>query len=271
MSAYPLSPHRRQSSTNTSTVSSLASAYTANFTQATNTTEPSSVSSRASWMPEKRNSVSNVRQALAALETSTPNAASADSTALSRPPPLTTNPNRHSFHDTRFLREEREKREQREQNALLGSPLSPSTDRLSTRRPGLGHTHASSLGGNELVLRDRKEQDALESPSSPPPVRSLGRPRLGHTQTASLSGNELSSLKHSSVSHFRTLSQISAKGASEFAVPESADVAGMHGRKRLQRAPTDQMSSWERMNWMDKRRKYIQAYEYLCHIGEAKE
>jgi Ras GTPase-activating-like protein IQGAP2/3 len=59
--------------------------------------------------------------------------------------------------------------------------------------------------------------------------------------------------------------------AEEFGIESGQDVAGMHGRKRLQRAATDNMSSWERMTWMDKRRQYIQAYEYLCHIGEAKE
>ena len=28
---------------------------------------------------------------------------------------------------------------------------------------------------------------------------------------------------------------------------------------------------WEDRNWMDKQRQFLQAYEYLCHIGEAKE
>lgn len=30
-------------------------------------------------------------------------------------------------------------------------------------------------------------------------------------------------------------------------------------------------SSWEASKWMDRQRQFLQAYEYLCHIGEAKE
>ncbi|KAJ3333331.1 hypothetical protein HDU76_009303 [Blyttiomyces sp. JEL0837] len=45
-----------------------------------------------------------------------------------------------------------------------------------------------------------------------------------------------------------------------------ADVTGVHGRIRLQKAGNNKDGSW-----MDKERQQIQAYEYLCHIGEAKE
>ena len=78
-------------------------------------------------------------------------------------------------------------------------------------------------------------------------------------------------MRYSSVSHLRTLSQISSGAASEFNEAVGGEVAGMQGRRRLQRAQTESLSSWDRLNWMDKRRQYIQAYEYLCHIGEAKE
>ena len=92
--------------------------------------------------------------------------------------------------------------------------------------------------------------------------------------TSSLKKDDITHLRNSSVSHFRTLSRLTNEGnAEEFGIVAGGgeDVAGMHGRKRLQRAQTDNMTSWERMTWMDKRRQYIQAYEYLCHIGEAKE
>lgn len=92
--------------------------------------------------------------------------------------------------------------------------------------------------------------------------------------TTSLKKDDITHLRNSSVSHFRTLSRLTNEGnAEEFGIVAGAseNVAGMHGRKRLQRAQTDNMTSWERMTWMDKRRQYIQAYEYLCHIGEAKE
>lgn len=74
------------------------------------------------------------------------------------------------------------------------------------------------------------------------------------------------------MSHFRTLSKLTGEGSKEeFGIEPAQNVVGLHGRKRLQRAKTDNMSMWDRMTWMDKRRQYIQAYEYLCHIGEAKE
>ena len=83
--------------------------------------------------------------------------------------------------------------------------------------------------------------------------------------------DDFSAMRYSSVSHLRTLSQISNGAASEFNEAVGEEVTGMQGRRRLQRAQTESLSSWDRLNWMDKRRQYIQAYEYLCHIGEAKE
>jgi hypothetical protein len=45
---------------------------------------------------------------------------------------------------------------------------------------------------------------------------------------------------------------------------------GLHGRLRLQRTE-ETTSQFASKNWMDQERKSLQAYEYLCHIGEAKE
>ena len=42
---------------------------------------------------------------------------------------------------------------------------------------------------------------------------------------------------------------------------------GLKGRIRLQKMDERKNSR----NWMDQQRKNLQAYEYLCHIGEAKE
>ncbi|KAL9937212.1 hypothetical protein V8E36_003621 [Tilletia maclaganii] len=57
------------------------------------------------------------------------------------------------------------------------------------------------------------------------------------------------------------------------------DVTGLHGRIRLARqgpAPTSQLASSSlpystNSRWMDTQRHLLQAYEYLCHCGEAKE
>ena len=70
-----------------------------------------------------------------------------------------------------------------------------------------------------------------------------------------------------------------AGSGDEFALAApTQEVVGLRGRRRLQRAgdaaPTRNgnrgggAGGW---NWMDKQRQFLQAYEYLCHIGEAKE
>ncbi|KAK5992886.1 Ras GTPase-activating-like protein rng2 [Cladobotryum mycophilum] len=88
---------------------------------------------------------------------------------------------------------------------------------------------------------------------------------------------ELEMLGKSSTSQFRTLSRLAQSGdAKDFNITSpDQEVAGLRGRRRLQR--TDKTASrknngfgWER-NWMDKQRQFLQAYEYLCHVGEAKE
>jgi Ras GTPase-activating-like protein IQGAP2/3 len=73
----------------------------------------------------------------------------------------------------------------------------------------------------------------------------------------------------------RTLSKF-AEAGDDFAIksPEQ-EVVGLHGRRRLQRSDDARgkktASTWANRNWMDQQRQFLQAYEYLCHIGEAKE
>ena len=49
----------------------------------------------------------------------------------------------------------------------------------------------------------------------------------------------------------------------------------MHGRRRLQRSQSTKSAraapGYGGRTWMDTQRQFLQAYEYLCHIGEAKE
>ncbi|EAT91915.2 hypothetical protein SNOG_00420 [Parastagonospora nodorum SN15] len=75
----------------------------------------------------------------------------------------------------------------------------------------------------------------------------------------------------------RTLSKFATAGEEgDFAIksPEQ-EVVGLHGRRRLQRSDDARgkktASTWANRNWMDQQRQFLQAYEYLCHIGEAKE
>jgi Ras GTPase-activating-like protein IQGAP2/3 len=74
----------------------------------------------------------------------------------------------------------------------------------------------------------------------------------------------------------RTLSKFAQAADGDFAIksPEQ-EVVGLHGRRRLQRSDDARgkktASTWANRNWMDQQRQFLQAYEYLCHIGEAKE
>ncbi|KAH6619766.1 hypothetical protein B0J18DRAFT_482379 [Chaetomium sp. MPI-SDFR-AT-0129] len=103
-----------------------------------------------------------------------------------------------------------------------------------------------------------------------------------HAHTAPLTTPDLERLGRSSTNQLRTLSKLAQSGsADEFALTAPAqEVVGLKGRRRLQR--TDKTGGnrvaqrtggygWEGRNWMDKQRQFLQAYEYLCHIGEAKE
>ncbi|TVY23888.1 Ras GTPase-activating-like protein rng2 [Lachnellula hyalina] len=81
---------------------------------------------------------------------------------------------------------------------------------------------------------------------------------------------DLQSLQKSSTSQLRTLSKFAENGSSDsFSITSPAqEVVGLHGRRKLQRSGGDKTNG---RNWMDKQRQFLQAYEYLCHIGEAKE
>lgn len=49
------------------------------------------------------------------------------------------------------------------------------------------------------------------------------------------------------------------------------DVAGIPGRLRFTKDTTPLPSSRLGGNWADSQRKHLQAYEYLCHVGEAQQ
>lgn len=98
-----------------------------------------------------------------------------------------------------------------------------------------------------------------------------------------LSSPDLTTMKKSTTSHLRTLSKFAQQETSEdFSLTSPApSVVGLHGRRQLKRTDStrgskgvvgnQRGSAWTERNWMDKQRQFLQAYEYLCHIGEAKE
>ncbi|KAL8808201.1 MAG: hypothetical protein Q9182_000265 [Xanthomendoza sp. 2 TL-2023] len=127
-----------------------------------------------------------------------------------------------------------------------------------------------------------------------PMSNSLGRsgsirPRSMVSQTPNAHGSiiptpDLSSLERSSTSHLRNLSKFAqTPDGEDFSMSSPApSVVGLLGRRQLKRTDSTRggrkpgansagSSTWDERNWMDKQRKFLAAYEYLCHIGEAKE
>lgn len=136
----------------------------------------------------------------------------------------------------------------------------------------------------------RPQSMVLSRADSVTPSSSLSqRPHMHHANTSphgpTFSSPDLTTLKNSSTNHLRTLSKFAQQGSSEdFSIASPApSVVGLQGRRQLKRTDSTRDSkgsaavsnrrsyAWEDRNWMDKQRQFLQAYEYLCHIGEAKE
>ena len=100
--------------------------------------------------------------------------------------------------------------------------------------------------------------------------------RAQKTLSTHLKRPDLQSFGRCTTGHLRTLSKFAESASEEDFTIRSPDqeVAGLHGRRRLQNAAGGAhtvSSGWASRNWMDQQRQFLQAYEYLCHIGEAKE
>lgn len=158
-------------------------------------------------------------------------------------------------------------------------------------RPLTPEPRAMHLQENEpLSPLSKLDRDSCP-PQTPPhgksPRSPQTRPHHSHSVstphtpivTATLTAPELETFQKSSTGHLRTLSKIAQSGESEeFSIGTTAPtVVGLQGRRRLKRSGANghnrrkNTSAWAAGNWMDKQRQFLQAYEYLCHIGEAKE
>lgn len=170
-------------------------------------------------------------------------------------------------------------------------PPSPEKDKRPVTPTGISSRSFSHNRSQSVENIRCQPFDGPSSPTSPPSkprplsiaisradsIRAPARDHSSRPLSTHLEKPVLQSLQKSATGHLRTLSKF-ADSASEddFSIksPEQ-EVVGLHGRRRLQR--TDQQrgkktqSSWARSNWMDQQRQFLQAYEYLCHIGEAKE
>ena len=118
-------------------------------------------------------------------------------------------------------------------------------------------------------------------PSSSAISRSDSVRGRGNTQTSGhhvhFERPDLQNFQKSSTGHLRTLSRFADEVADEdFSIKSPGqEVIGLHGRRRLQRGSSVRTkkttTGWAGRTWMDQQRQFLQAYEYLCHIGEAKE
>ena len=129
---------------------------------------------------------------------------------------------------------------------------------------------------NSMLMTRSDSVRRGSEPSISSPTHSSHPVHASHLATP-----DIEKLGRSSTGQLRTLSQLAQSGsADEFTITSPAqEVAGLRGRRRLQRndrsstAKNEQRGDfgWGGRNWMDKQRQFLQAYEYLCHIGEAKE
>ncbi|KAI0126657.1 GTPase-activator protein for ras-like GTPase [Xylariales sp. AK1849] len=134
-------------------------------------------------------------------------------------------------------------------------PRTTPTRPTPTRPTSMLLTRSDSIRQTPPGGRDPPSNAVVHSPLARPDLQQLGR---------------------SSTSQLRTLSKLGT--AEDFAITSpQQEVVGLRGRRRLQRnGDTNGARNGDRYgfggrNWMDKQRQFLQAYEYLCHIGEAKE
>ena len=107
-----------------------------------------------------------------------------------------------------------------------------------------------------------------------------------HTRTGSTYSNpplspsslgDVKKLNRSSVSYLRNLSEFAKDNEEDtvygLSIPEieKEEVPGTAGRRvRLARGESQKAFTGGKL-WVDKQRQVIQTYEYLCHVGEAKQ
>ncbi|KAK4946636.1 iqgap-related protein [Elasticomyces elasticus] len=159
-------------------------------------------------------------------------------------------------------------------------PQAPSPN-ATPRRPSGQHVRANTV---DRFPQTQSEDPFLDKPAHEhrPESRHI-RPHVHHAHTnphgSSFKAPDLQELQKSSTAQLKALSKFAQDGDAEFAAASGHSVVGLHNRRQLKR--TDSVAGggrnaaksygWGERNWMDKQRQFLAAYEYLCHIGEAKE
>ncbi|USP76250.1 hypothetical protein yc1106_03524 [Curvularia clavata] len=156
---------------------------------------------------------------------------------------------------------------------LRPATASPTRSNSHMRSNSVENIYAPYDGSVSPTGRPRPLSLAISRNDS---VRAPTRDHSSRPLSIHLERPELKSFQKSSTGHLRTLSKFAETSTEEdFAIksPEQ-QVVGLNGRRRLQRTDSARQksaSTWSNRNWMDQQRQFLQAYEYLCHIGEAKE
>jgi Ras GTPase-activating-like protein IQGAP2/3 len=116
----------------------------------------------------------------------------------------------------------------------------------------------------------------LGSPTNSPPLPSRGGSTYSHPPLSPSSLGDVKKLNRSSVQYLRNLSEFAQNNSDGpvygLGIPEieTEEVPGTAGRKRLARGESQKVYTGGKL-WVDKQRQVIQTYEYLCHVGEAKQ
>lgn len=254
-SAYSTASTNASAPSRTNTMSSAASstysAYGAGHKRGISEISPTRPADRHLFPSETASGYKSVRQSLRSLPQA-PN---------SSPPPLR----------SKFEPSQHDTLEHREPTKCQydGPASSPPTNRhLATSQASSFLSRGGSVSPMTSSSHRVNQHQNFSSPHSPAYV-----------------SPDLTSFKNSSTSHLKTLSKYAQTDSSEdfFITSPAPSVAGLSGRRRLKRATsrrtsrgtglssTTKSSTWAENVWMEKQRQFLQAYEYLCHIGEAKE
>ncbi|KAK0307897.1 iqgap- protein [Friedmanniomyces endolithicus] len=187
-----------------------------------------------------------------------------------------------------------------EENHGYHLPRPPSEDE-SMRPPPRPPSHTRGYSLDTTLASSPEPTPTLSPPSASArnsfatlsrsdSMRASTRPReRGHARFSSvdtsvpqLDGEDLAKLQKSSTPQLRHLSKLASEngGENEDMGVHSAEeqVVGLAGRRKLQRSDTVKpakgqsqfASQYASTRWMDTQRKHLAAYEYLCHIGEAR-
>lgn len=161
-------------------------------------------------------------------------------------------------------------------DGMLPSPSSPETRDIAGSPP------PNFASKNSMATLSRS--DSMRAGSRP--SRPTGHVRFSSTDESvpaplHLDGQDFAQLEKSSTPQFKHLSRMASEEAEDLGIHSKEEqVTGLVGRRRLQRSgsvrPSKQSnqssfaSQYASTRWMDTQRKHLQAYEYLCHIGEAR-